>query len=236
VNHPGRKSPGASDQASDPAPVRGVASGPWNRERTLYFYAGLLSNFSGFRGLSLPGAWYGHPQVPQRYEIPTGEHWLHAAKTTNKADFEWVLSASSPRQAKRRGSATGERQAGGFVRRIELRPDWDAPHPRAPRGMPTKLLVAAFYWRARARVDETYRKALMSTGDVDLVEDSPTDFEWGGRDARGGFAGRNLLGIAHMQVRTDWAASLDPSRWRATTLTTSARPLSGLPSAASPAA
>lgn len=169
---------------------------PWNRPGTLYFYAGTFSNFAAARGLRLPAGWYGHPPRPDLYEIPSGEHWMQACKATSREDFEWVLSAPSPQSAKRRGSQSGE---GG--RTLELRPDWDRQHPGAPLGGPTKLLVVAYYLAARARHDTQYRQVLQWTGSYQLVEDSPRDFEWGGRDAHGGFTGRNLLGIAHMTVR-----------------------------------
>jgi predicted NAD-dependent protein-ADP-ribosyltransferase YbiA (DUF1768 family) len=48
-----------------------------------------------------------------------------------------------------------------------------------------------------------YRSVLAATGDRVLVEDSPTDPIWGGRDRRGGHGGRNLLGLVLMEVRAE---------------------------------
>ena len=176
---------------------------PWDQEWSLYFWSGKFSNFASARGLVLPGGWYGHPTPSPRYTIRSGEHWLAACKSTEASDFEWILSAPSPQVAKQRGGPHGERQPDGTVRTITLRPDWDQPHPQAPLGGPTKLLVAVYYLRARARHDVEYRTALQATLGAALVEDSPRDFEWGGRDAHGGFTGRNLLGLAHMAVRAE---------------------------------
>ncbi len=50
---------------------------------------------------------------------------------------------------------------------------------------------------------EAYRSALLLTHPRPLAEDSPTDFIWGARDARGGLDGQNLLGAALMRVRDD---------------------------------
>jgi predicted NAD-dependent protein-ADP-ribosyltransferase YbiA (DUF1768 family) len=48
-----------------------------------------------------------------------------------------------------------------------------------------------------------YRKYLLATGTRSLVEDSPSDFIWGGRDRDGGYTGANFLGLALMEVRVD---------------------------------
>lgn len=44
---------------------------------------------------------------------------------------------------------------------------------------------------------------LERTGERWLAEDSPSDFEWGCRNAQGGYTGLNLLGRAIMRVRAE---------------------------------
>jgi predicted NAD-dependent protein-ADP-ribosyltransferase YbiA (DUF1768 family) len=48
-----------------------------------------------------------------------------------------------------------------------------------------------------------FRGWLLATGERVLVEDSPYDYVWGGRDRSGGYSGRNLLGVALMEVRLE---------------------------------
>ena len=55
---------------------------------------------------------------------------------------------------------------------------------------------------------EAYRSALLLTHRRPLAEDSPTDVVWGCRDAEGGHGGRNLLGLALMQVRGELIADV----------------------------
>ena len=51
---------------------------------------------------------------------------------------------------------------------------------------------------AKFTQNEKCKKALLSTGDAKLQEDSPTDSYWGiGRDGKG----RNMLGVILMKVR-----------------------------------
>jgi len=159
--------------------------GPWDRPGTLYFYGGRekdLSSFAPTPGLWLPESWFGHPRPSPLVEVPTNEHWFHASKGTNREDFFWVLAAPTPAQAKRRG------------RKIALRPDWEE----------VKVSVMRFANRGKFSLPR-YRETLPATGDRVLVEDSPTDYAWGGRDGSGGYGGMNLLGIALMEVRAELA-------------------------------
>jgi ribA/ribD-fused uncharacterized protein len=168
--------------------------GPWDRPGTLYFYGGKPSNFAETPGLWLPEAWYGHP-VPCRWVlVPTLEHWFQACKAMSREDFYWVLDAPTPRQAKARGGRRGE---GG--RRIALRPDWEQVKFSVMRfGCLRKFALPGF------------RAWLLATGERVLVEDSPYDYVWGGRDRSGGYSGRNLLGIVLMAVRSELRA--EPGR------------------------
>lgn len=162
------------------------SEGPWDRPGTLYFYGGAFSMFAATPGLLLPQAWAGHPTPAPLTEVPTGEHWFHAAKATNEADWAWVLSAPNAPSAKRRGGPHGE---GG--RRIRLRAGWDD-------GISQQVMYVANLAKFSM---EPFRSLLLLTGDAPLAEDSPSDDRWGCRDRAGGFNGRNWLGIALMQVR-----------------------------------
>jgi hypothetical protein len=186
--------------------------GPWEIPDALYFYAGRFSMFARVDGLHLPAGWYGHPTPAPLYPVRGGEWFLHACKAQNQLDFEWVLAANSARQAKQRGGPNGERQPNGTIRKLALRPDWDIDITVAGLTGPTKLHVAIYCLRQRAQVDRAYAQVLALTGDRVLVEDSPYDFEWGGRDKAGGFTGRNLLGIAHMVVRAELPAVPETSQ------------------------
>jgi ribA/ribD-fused uncharacterized protein len=87
----------------------------------------------------------------------------------------------------RKGGPYGE---GG--RRITLRPDWESVKYRVMR-------VA----HAGKHTLPRYREVLPATGGRVLVEDSPSDPIWGGRDRAGGLRGRNLLGLMLMEVRAE---------------------------------
>lgn len=161
--------------------------GPWDLPGVdyHYFYGGDLSSFAATPGLLLPEAWCGHPEPARLVEVPTLEHWWQAIKSTLPQDFDWVLSAPTAAKAKRRGGPNGE---GG--RRITLREDWE------------EVKVAAMrYGHEKKHAMPRYRQVLPATGNLILVEDSPTDYLWGGRDRSGGYNGLNLLGIVLMEVR-----------------------------------
>jgi ribA/ribD-fused uncharacterized protein len=148
---------------------------------TLFFYShgrgdpdyGDLSNF----GESV--FWAPHPlRESVMVCFGTNEHHFNAHKTLNADDFDWIVAASTPMQAKRRGSRRGERG-----RRIMLRPDWQHRHRYHVMLAGLRLKFALPGPRA----------LLLSTGERHLAEDSPRDFEWGCRDRRGGWTGLNLL-------------------------------------------
>ena len=99
----------------------------------------------------------------------------------------WVLAADRGRIAKRRGSRYGD---GG--RRLELRPDWE------------EVKFGVMRYACLRKFELPYfRELLLGTGERPLVEDSPSDPVWGGRDAGGGYGGENLLGRALMEVRAE---------------------------------
>lgn len=163
-------------------------AGPWDRPGTLYFWRGPFSMFAGTPGLRLPVAWEGHPNSAPLVDVPTGEHWFHAAKATNEADFLWVMAAPNAKSAKRRGGPAGEEG-----RRITLRSGWDD-------GISQAVALAAN--RGKFLL-EPFRSYLLLTGAAPLAEDSPNDYRWGCRDRAGGFTGLNWLGLTLMQVRAE---------------------------------
>jgi ribA/ribD-fused uncharacterized protein len=106
---------------------------------------------------------------------PTVEHWFQANKAVHTEDHEWVRAAPNPAEAKRRG------------RHIRLRDDWEkVKYDVMLQGLRAKFMLSDF------------RKALLETGERNIYEDSPYDYEWGFRKG-----GKNLLGKALMQVRTE---------------------------------
>jgi ribA/ribD-fused uncharacterized protein len=154
---------------------------PWDTKGTLFFYGGLLSNFASTPRLELPFGYYGHHET-SRVRVRTVEHYFQACKTTDRLAFERIFGYPTAASAKRAG------------RRTNLRPDWEE----------VKLDVMLHALRGKFAL-EPHRVALLRTLPRPLAENSPTDFVWGARDAHGGYAGQNLLGIALMQVRAELA-------------------------------
>jgi ribA/ribD-fused uncharacterized protein len=121
-----------------------------------------------------------HPLRPGTADYRTVEHWFQAGKTLDLERHEHIRCAPGPKEAKRRGRA------------VDLRPDWAA----------VKVDVMLVALRAKFAMPE-YRELLLSTGSRPIGEDSPHDFEWGVRDRRGGYTGKNLLGAALERVRAE---------------------------------
>ncbi len=120
-------------------------------------------------------------------KVRSAEHYFQACKADDPADFLWVLSAPTPAQAKSRGGPYGE---DGY--RITLRPDWEE----------VKFSVMRIAHAGKHRLPR-YRDLLPATGYRVLIEDSPYDWIWGGRDSEGEMCGENLLGIVLMKVRAE---------------------------------
>ena len=105
----------------------------------------------------------------------TVEHYFQSMKTTDKVRSEEIRLARTPFLAKRMG------------RYVLLRPDWRI----------TKEQV--MYEALRLKfANPLMRAALLRTDGCKLVEDSPDDFYWGGRDN-----GRNRLGALLMRLRKE---------------------------------
>jgi ribA/ribD-fused uncharacterized protein len=165
-------------------PASGRTGPPWNGESTVYFYGGPLSNFAPTPGLKLPFGYHGHFEN-DRVPVATVEHWFQACKATSRRQFDVILASGTATIAKRAGRAA------------DLRPDWEQ--------IKHQVMLCAL--RGKFAL-EPYRSALLLTHPRPLAEDSPDDFLWGCRDARGGHTGQNLLGRALMQVRDELVADV----------------------------
>ncbi|MEO7001424.1 MAG: NADAR family protein [Ktedonobacterales bacterium] len=142
----------------------------------IYFYStheepyGCFSNFSA-QGIALDGAWW-----------PTVEHYFQAQKfvgTANTTYGERIRRATTPKQAATLGRS----------RQIPLRPDWEE--------VKDDVMLRAV--QCKFETHERLRKLLLSTGDEEIIEASPSDYYWGcGADG----SGRNQLGRLLMLVRS----------------------------------
>lgn len=108
------------------------------------------------------------------------EHFFQASKAARLEDHLRIANARSPKEAKRLG------------RRVALREDWEA--------VKEAVMLIALRQKFQQR---RFADVLLATGQTVIVEDSPHDFEWGGRDPRGGWEGENKLGLLLMDVRRE---------------------------------
>jgi ribA/ribD-fused uncharacterized protein len=109
---------------------------------------------------------------------PTAEHFYQAQKFVTTPYAELIRLAETPRRAADLGRAPFP----------PVRKDWE----RVKDDVMRRAVQAKF--DAHADI----REVLLSTGDQDIVENSPTDAYWG-RDSTG--TGRNMLGTILMEVR-----------------------------------
>lgn len=140
----------------------------------IYFYGtrdqpyGCFSNFSQ-HGFELDGFWW-----------PTSEHYFQAQKfvTTDSPWFDKICEAKTPKEAAKMGRD----------RSHPLRSDWESVKDNIMQ-------------QGVLRKFETHTKLgeiLLSTGDEEIVENSPIDYYWGcGKDG----SGKNKLGLILMRVR-----------------------------------
>jgi ribA/ribD-fused uncharacterized protein len=145
----------------------------------LFFYGGPFSNFAeGPFFISVIQPWTDGKEYSRYYE--TTEHFFAACKATTEEEHNAIADQRGPWQAKRAG------------RKVTLRSNWEE--------MKFKIMLHAlrvkFY-------EEPYRAQLLATEGRYIAEDSPTDAVWGIRDSDGMYSGRNLLGVALMQVRKE---------------------------------
>lgn len=105
----------------------------------------------------------------------TAEHYFQSQKTTDSKWQEKIRLARSPLMAKRMGRYVG------------IRSDWE----QVKEQVMYKGLQAKF-------ANPIMCAALLRTGNAKLVEDSPYDFYWGGRNG-----GQNRLGVLLMRLRKE---------------------------------
>jgi ribA/ribD-fused uncharacterized protein len=102
---------------------------------------------------------YRAPLIWEGIEYPTSEHAFNAGKTTEPFLREWIASADTPREAKRRGHL------------VRLRDKWDEQ---------VRYLVMHQVLRAKFKAHPGRAKALLDTGDALLVEGTVWhDTHWG---------------------------------------------------------
>lgn len=136
-----------------------------DRFRNRYWF---LSNMSDLKPVCFQGV-----------SAPTVEHLFQAFKTTDPSERAWVLQASTPFDAKKRG------------RRVTMRSGWN--HMRVE--LMLRLLRVKFS-------DPTLQDALLATGNQELIEGNTWGDRFWGVDMRTG-QGRNMLGTLLMRVRQE---------------------------------
>ena len=138
---------------------------------TIYFY-GTRSKYGCFSNFS-----------PHGFELdgcwwPTSEHFFQAQKFAGTPHADAIREVKTPRDAAKMGRD----------RSRPLRKDWEQVKEDIMR-------------RGVLRKFETHgeiREVLLSTGDEEIVENSPSDYYWGcGKDG----SGNNRLGVILMEVR-----------------------------------
>lgn len=120
-------------------------------------------------------------QEPARGGL-SNEHFFQAEKTLDPVERAFVMRASGPIEAKKRG------------RMVTLRDDWDA----------VKDQVMLSGLRNKFYLDDTLWRALLLTGDEELVEVNRwSDRYWGAELEIDHYVGFNRLGILLMEVRAE---------------------------------
>lgn len=115
----------------------------------------------------------------------TSEHYYQAQKTTDPTIREIVRNCPTPKEAAQ------------FGRSLPMREDWDE----------IKYDIMRTIITAKVYQHPNIKELLLSTGEEELVENSPKDYIWGcGRDG----SGCNELGKIFMEVR---AAFKEPQEW-----------------------
>jgi len=109
---------------------------------------------------------------------PTTEHYFQAQKFVGTEFYEKVRTAETPRIA----ADFGRR------RDFPLRKDWEQVKDDVMRVAVLKKVES----------HDEIKQILLSTGDEEIIEDSPVDYYWG-CGAKG--TGKNMLGKILMEVR-----------------------------------
>lgn len=147
-----------------------------------------LSNF--YTGEPFATALHAGKLMWKERTFKTGEHAYQAAKATNPSDFNRIVDAATPGQAK------------GIGQTIPLIAEWDS----------VKHDVMREVLRAKFGPATECARSLMSTGDALLVEGTWwRDRVWGVDLRAAGTPGANWLGVLLMARRAELYAFLDYS-------------------------
>lgn len=110
---------------------------------------------------------------------PTVEHYFQARKFPGSEQEKRIRNARTPGEAKRLGQ----------TRAVPIRKDWESVKDDVMRAAVLK----------KFETHKDIRKALLLTGDEELIEKAPRDYYWGcGADG----SGKNMLGKILMEIRT----------------------------------
>lgn len=140
---------------------------------TIYFYSHREDSYGCFSNFSRHG-----------FELDgvywqTSEHYFQAQKFVGTSYADDIRHAKNPSMAAKLGRS----------RSHPLREDWEA----VKDDVMCKAVLRKFETHAEIR------QILLDTGDVELVENAPSDYYWGcGKDG----SGKNRLGIILMEIRT----------------------------------
>ncbi|MDZ8083672.1 MAG: NADAR family protein [Nostoc sp. DcaGUA01] len=138
---------------------------------TIYFYS-TREQYGCFSNFSAHGF-----KLDELY-WPTSEHYFQAQKFFGTPDAEQIRLVKMPKDAARMGRE----------RTRSLRQDWEQ--------VKDDIMRQAVLRKFQTHTD--IRDILLSTGDEEIVENSPIDFYWGcGADG----SGKNMLGKILMEVR-----------------------------------
>ncbi|MDF0553256.1 NADAR family protein [Kamptonema sp. UHCC 0994] len=139
---------------------------------TIYFYSTREEPYGCFSNFSA------HGFELDRIYWPTSEHYFQAQKFVGTPHVEQIRQVKTPKDAAQMGRD----------RKRPLREDWEQVKDDIMR----KAVLCKFETHA------DIREVLLSTGDEELVENSPIDYYWGcGKDG----SGKNKLGLILMEVR-----------------------------------
>ena len=116
---------------------------------------------------------------------PTNEHYYQSSKAKRSDVQEWIAKAPTAKIAMTTGRS---------LPIDEIKENWDS--------IKTEIMLNGL--RSKFQ-DETLKLLLLWTGDVILVEDSPTDMFWGGSLP----GSQNMLGKLLMQVRDEIRAEIN---------------------------
>jgi ribA/ribD-fused uncharacterized protein len=116
----------------------------------------------------------------------TSEHYFQAQKFIATEHLEKLRLLKTPREAAKMGRD----------RKLPLRKDWQQ--------VKDDIMRKAVLCKFSTHVD--IKEILLSTGDEEIVENSPVDYYWGcGADG----TGKNMLGIILMEVREELVKNID---------------------------